>query len=347
MSEYFERNPETWSIIDFLSKSEVEPCDAKIDKYTKSLKAIANDQQGERAKKAQSLLDNFILASNISLKSWRERRPVRLLLADPALDPLRHSWPDRLADVSQIYIHQPNLNAETVVNGGTVKNINGEVKLMSRRDQNEAKTTKDTLSSPSGVQNSSSGSGKCKTTYSASSNSLYIRKQDLIKRLRQEKLRTKSTYEPTTNKLLMDRLKIKRDYKWDSVTNETTEYIDELIDNSDTRNKFHSKLQLPFVPLDEPYSFDKHYEMNWMRCRWHLLNVRTDQEKNREKKSGHKIDVLFCIDNMEYFGSETYTDEDLSNSKPISYKQKLFREMKDQLDCLLKSLNFTKESLKK
>jgi len=83
------------------------------------------------------------------------------------------------------------------------------------------------------------------------------------------------------------------------------------------------------------------------RCHWDLLSVRTYQEKNREKKqSGHKIDILFRIDNMEYFGSETYTDEDPQNSKPISYKQKLFREMKDQLDRILKNLKFTKESIK-
>ncbi|GBB99994.1 hypothetical protein RclHR1_03700002 [Rhizophagus clarus] len=230
--------------------------------------------------------------------------------------------------------------------------------------------------------------------------------QDLLKQLRQEKQRTKSTYEPicsniidTTNKLLMDRLKIKRDYTWDSVTNEATEYIDELIDNSDTRDKLRTKLQLPFVPPDEPYSFDKHYEMNWVHCfankllsffeasrnplldknseGWlncHILSLLIDdcflmceeiqvhrgeemslasierknlsREESEKKQSGHKIDILFRIDNMEYFGSETYTDEDSRNSKPISYKQKLFREMKDQLDRLLKSLKFTEESIK-
>jgi len=93
--------------------------------------------------------------------------------------------------------------------------------------------------------------------------------QDLLKRLRQEKQRTKSTYEPigsniidTTNKLLMDRLEIKRDYTWDPVTNDATKYIDELIDSSDTRNEFRSKLQLPFVPSDERYSSSKHYEIH-------------------------------------------------------------------------------------
>ncbi|CAG8653701.1 16232_t:CDS:10 [Rhizophagus irregularis] len=95
--------------------------------------------------------------------------------------------------------------------------------------------------------------------------------QDLIKRLKQEKLRAKSTYEPicsniidTTNKILVDRLKIKRDYKWDPVINNATNYIDELINNSDTRNEFRRKLQLPFVPSDETYSFSKHYEIHWV-----------------------------------------------------------------------------------
>jgi hypothetical protein len=49
--KYFERNPETWSIIDFLNEYKVKLYDTKIDKYTKSLKAITNDQQEERLKK--------------------------------------------------------------------------------------------------------------------------------------------------------------------------------------------------------------------------------------------------------------------------------------------------------
>ncbi|CAG8700795.1 10076_t:CDS:2 [Ambispora leptoticha] len=65
-----------------------------------------------------------------------------------------------------------------------------------------------------------------------------------------------------------------------------------------------------------------------------------------KKKSGHKIDILFRIDDMEYFGSETYVDEDPQNSKPISYKHKILREMKDQLDRLLKKLKFTRETIK-
>ena len=71
------------------------------------------------------------------------------------------------------------------------------------------------------------------------------------------------------------------------------------------------------------------------------------REESKKRQSDHKIDIIFRIDSIEYFGAETYTDEDPQNSKPISYKQKLFREMKDQLDRLLKKLKFTKESIKK
>jgi hypothetical protein len=35
----------------------------------------------------------------------------------------------------------------------------------------------------------------------------------------------------TTNKHLMKRLKLNRDYHWESVISDTTKYIDELIDN--------------------------------------------------------------------------------------------------------------------
>ncbi|CAG8507593.1 3715_t:CDS:10, partial [Funneliformis caledonium] len=238
--------------------------------------------------------------------------------------------------------------------------------------------------------------------------------QDILDRLLKEKQRAKSTFEPicsniidTTNKHSMDRLEIKRDYTWVSVINEATKYIDELIDNFDTRDKFRSKLQLPFVPPDEIYSFNKHYEMNWVKdllhnkslyllsyrlsffeaprnplldkhsegwLNCHILTLLIDdcfltceeiqvhrgeemslasnerknlsREESEKKQPGHKIDILFRIDDMEYFGSETYVDEDPQNSKPISYKQKLFREMKDQLDRLLKKLKFTRETIK-
>ncbi|CAG8781066.1 23882_t:CDS:10, partial [Gigaspora margarita] len=230
--------------------------------------------------------------------------------------------------------------------------------------------------------------------------------QDLLKRLRQEKQGVKSTYEPicsniidTANKPLMDRLKIERDYTWDPITNEATKYIDELIDNSDTRNKFRSKLQLPFVSPNEPYSFSKHYEIHWVHrfadklslffeaprnplldknsegwLNCHVLTPLIDdcfltceeiqihrgeeislasterknllRDESEKKKSGHKIDILFRINDVEYFGSETYVDEDPQNSKPISYKHKILREMKDQLDRLLKKLKFTRETIK-
>ncbi|CAG8619192.1 7322_t:CDS:10 [Paraglomus brasilianum] len=203
--------------------------------------------------------------------------------------------------------------------------------------------------------------------------------QDLLKRLSQEKQRTKSTYEPicsniidTTNRLLMDRLQIKRDYTWDPVTNEATKYIDELIDNSDTRNKFRSKLQLPFVSPDETYSFSKHYEIHWVHRFADKLSLFFEAPRNPllDKNSegwlnchvlapliddcfltceeiqihrGEKISLASTErKNLLRDDSETYVDED----QPISYKHKILREMKDQLDCLLKKLKFTRETIK-
>ncbi len=67
--EYFERKPEGWNIVDFLNRCGIEPYDAKIDRYIKSLKAIADEQgEGERAEKANLLLDEFKKASKISFK---------------------------------------------------------------------------------------------------------------------------------------------------------------------------------------------------------------------------------------------------------------------------------------
>ncbi|CAB4404473.1 unnamed protein product [Rhizophagus irregularis] len=200
-------------------------------------------------------------------------------------------------------------------------------------------------------------------------------------------IQVKSVFEPissniidTTNNHLMKRLNINRNYHlWVPIVNDATEYIDQLIDNSDTRDKFRRKPQLPFIPPEEPYSFNKHYEKNWVHCfankllsffevpRNPLLDNNSEEvqihrgeemsfasierknlsrEESERKQYGHKIDILFRIDDTEYFGSETYVDEDPQNSKPISYKQKLFREMKDQLDRLLKKLNFTRETVR-
>ncbi|CAG8728163.1 15536_t:CDS:10, partial [Funneliformis caledonium] len=45
MSEYFNRKPENWSILDFLNECDLEPFDRKIDFYIKSLRAIADSDQ--------------------------------------------------------------------------------------------------------------------------------------------------------------------------------------------------------------------------------------------------------------------------------------------------------------
>jgi hypothetical protein len=81
--EYFKKKPKDWSIVDFLEECDTEPFDAKVDGYTKGLEKIANNQQGERAERAQLLLNCFKKASeNLifieSMKKWRERRLSRL-----------------------------------------------------------------------------------------------------------------------------------------------------------------------------------------------------------------------------------------------------------------------------
>ncbi|CAG8834761.1 5116_t:CDS:2, partial [Gigaspora margarita] len=115
-----------WNIIDFLNECDVEPFDIKIDRYTKSLKDIANNRQGEkeRVEKAQLLLDRFKLYDRIKAKEWEKKRSQK-----------------------QVHIHQPingNLNG-TIINGGTIGSVNSEV-MSKKRDQNEEdheeKTTK-------------------------------------------------------------------------------------------------------------------------------------------------------------------------------------------------------------
>ncbi|CAG8556531.1 9728_t:CDS:2 [Paraglomus brasilianum] len=66
-----------------------------------------------------------------------------------------------------------------------------------------------------------------------------------------------------------------------------------------------------------------------------------------EEHTTNVTQSVFQQDHMEYFGAETFIDEDPHNSKPISYKYNLFREMKDQLDRLLKRLKFTEETIKR
>jgi len=62
--------------------------------------------------------------------------------------------------------------------------------------------------------------------------------QDLIRRLREVKLRVKSQIEPicsnivdTTNNHLMERLQLNHDYHWEPIINDATKYIDELIES--------------------------------------------------------------------------------------------------------------------
>ncbi|GES89912.1 C2H2-type zinc finger transcription factor [Rhizophagus clarus] len=444
--KYFNCASEEWSIRGFLEKCDIEPFDQKLDCYTKSLEAIANNERGSRGKKAQLLLNKYKQKGNGSdsqvAKSWNNERSH-----------------------SKVYLHQPTITCENIsgFNGLISMNKNGifaSGSTISKRDYEEsdddfmpvhqpkrkkqlslpkkAKTTKDTPSSSPGVPNLSSSSSlreQVKATNTnaddddgdfISSNKSTISRshwkdtqhtpphqiysisenQNLLTRLRNEKQRAKSTMEPicsnivdTTNKNLMERLQYQYDHRWEPVINDATKYIDKLIENSDTRNDLRNKLLLPFIPSGETYSFSKHYEVHWVhrfadklslffeaprnplldknsegwlnchifapliddcfliceeihvhRCEEmslaSIMRKNLTREESEKKSSGHKIDIIFRVDDVEYFSAETYVDEDPQNSKPISYKHKLFREMKDQLDRLLKKLEFTKESIK-
>src|SRR2546426_109704 len=77
-----------------------------------------------------------------------------------------------------------------------------------------------------------------------------------------------------------------------------------------------------------------------------IMHKNLTRKEFRKKSRDNKIDIIFCVDDVEYFNTKIFVDKDSQNSKPISYNQKLFRKMKNQLDRLLKKLEFTKESVK-
>ncbi|CAG8555758.1 23593_t:CDS:2 [Gigaspora rosea] len=175
MPEYFRRNPESWSILDFLR---VYPRTV-LDFYIKSLLTIIKSHKSSvrERESAQVLFDKYKKASKI----------LGRLLADPTLDPLglrtfirKGLKPDRTKAMEwekkctqkQVHIQ----NAGTVINetnGGTFENINGEIKPIQKKSINKesvgsakkvstnAKTTKDTLSSSHGTSEvNSSGYGR-------------------------------------------------------------------------------------------------------------------------------------------------------------------------------------------
>ncbi|RUO96337.1 hypothetical protein BC936DRAFT_142189 [Jimgerdemannia flammicorona] len=66
---YFSRKFTEWDIIGFLNEKRQEgPLKQKLDSYIKSLKIIANTEQGRRQEKAQLLIDNYRKASDFSLE---------------------------------------------------------------------------------------------------------------------------------------------------------------------------------------------------------------------------------------------------------------------------------------
>jgi len=81
--EYFNRNHESWGILDFLNECNLESFDHKTDCYIKSLRAIADFDHGRRQECARILLDNYNKASKNSFlledslkRTWRVWRPA-------------------------------------------------------------------------------------------------------------------------------------------------------------------------------------------------------------------------------------------------------------------------------
>jgi len=70
--EYFNRDCSRWNILDFLNLCGIEPFDAKMDTYTKSLKNIICQEQGTQKERANELLGDYIQASNIFIRKWHD-----------------------------------------------------------------------------------------------------------------------------------------------------------------------------------------------------------------------------------------------------------------------------------
>ncbi|KAF0365661.1 hypothetical protein F8M41_013808 [Gigaspora margarita] len=441
--EYFDENDvKTWSIFHFHQNWECiykgEPkqlsyCKA-TDALVKSLYAIINKSlDAEKIKKANSLLttlQNKQVVANVKRMLHRKMNNKNIdsgnyiqfsSCADIQIGSVSTAGPvnKQKRKKESLISKKDNDSVKKAKTTGGEENVEDSYSddpFISNRVEESTSSklhSKDSSSSSSSQRISAGSSGDvnnlgydrpCTPPHQIHSIS---KNQDLLRRLREEKLQAKSKIEPicsniidTTNKHLRERLQLNCDYHLGSIINDATKYIDELIESSDTRSDLRKKLQVPFVSSEETYSFDKHYEISWahrftdkllslfeaprnplldrnsegwINC--HLLAPLIDdcfltceeiqvhrceemslasimrknipREESEKKRSGHKIDIIFRIDDMEYFSAETFTDEDLHNSKPIYYKYKLFREMKDQLDRLLKKLKFTKETIRK
>ncbi len=58
-NKYFDQNPASWSVLDYLNKCKLEPFQLKIDNYIKCLTTIVDNEQGDRKNSAQLLLNRY------------------------------------------------------------------------------------------------------------------------------------------------------------------------------------------------------------------------------------------------------------------------------------------------
>ncbi|GBB97123.1 hypothetical protein RclHR1_02920008 [Rhizophagus clarus] len=73
MSEYFNRkDPESWTVVDFLNECDLEPFNRKIDFYVKSLETFTKSDQVSKRERAQMLLDRYKKSPQPDRKNARE-----------------------------------------------------------------------------------------------------------------------------------------------------------------------------------------------------------------------------------------------------------------------------------
>ncbi|RGB42060.1 hypothetical protein C1646_751390 [Rhizophagus diaphanus] len=349
--EYFERNETTWNIKEFLEFCNIEPFDKKIDCYLKSLKIIINNEEGSRHDVAQQLLNDYSL---VIAKKWDMDRSSTSTISELAPSKRDSQSDDDFQPSNQATMRKKrfslkrnkSINVSTVnVSPTGVSPTNISPVNVSPINLSFANVSLTNISpaivSPTNIS-------PVNVSPSTPIEKIHSTREthELLKKLNNEKTLANepicSNIIDTTNMPLMKRLGINQVYSWVPVVNETTKYIDELIANTDTRPKLRNKLQNSYISPDEINS------EGWLNC--HILSLLIDdcfltsdeiqvhrgeemslasierknlsREESNRKQYGHKIDIVFRIDDTEYFSSETYIDEDPQNLKPISSQWK-------------------------
>ncbi|CAI2178668.1 12918_t:CDS:2 [Funneliformis geosporum] len=176
-SKYFDQNPASWSVLDFLNKCELEPFQLKIDNYIKCLKTIVDNEQGDRKNSAQMLLDRYREASKYFFTEISGKSGVTETYS--ASDMPSHelgSQPDRQKAKGW---EEKRLRGQTHIH----QSINGNGNIVGNINKRNAETSSSSPSLEIPIVRPSTPEHQI---YSTSVN------QELIKQLNQEKKKVKS-----------------------------------------------------------------------------------------------------------------------------------------------------------